>query len=67
MATLAISFAINTEAGARMRKLGAALQDIAGDVPDNVSSGAATVVTITDSPLTVQVTGGPYAGAAKLV
>jgi hypothetical protein len=67
MATLTISLAINTEAGARLRRLGAAIQDVANDLPDNVSSGAATVLTITDSPLTVQVTGGPYAGAARLV
>lgn len=70
MATLAISFAINTHAGAQMRALAKAIEKAAAAVPDNVSSGAATVLTVDNAPSsgTVSVAvSGPYAGSTFIV
>lgn len=64
MATLAITLAINTNAGAVLRRLASQIEKAAADVPDLNSSGASVVLTIDNAPgagtATVQVTGGPY-------
>ena len=64
MATLTITIPAGNEAGAFCRSFGKAFQDMGGDTPDRVSSGASTVITIDNAPATgtasCQITGGPY-------
>lgn len=71
MATLAISLANTTEAGATLRQLAAAIEKIALAIPDRPGSGAATVLTIDNAPSTgaasVQITAGPYPSSLILV
>lgn len=71
MATLTVTFAANTNAGAQLRRLASRLQAAASVVPDNASTGASTVLTIDNAPSTgtvsVQLTSGPYTNAAALI
>lgn len=71
MATVTVTFAINTHAGAQLRALAKAIEKVAAPVPDNVSSGASTVLTIDNAPssgtVSVQISAGPYAGSAVIV
>lgn len=64
MATLAVTFTAGSETGALIRKLADTLERMSGDIPDRVSSGASTVLTIDNAPATgtvsVQITAGPY-------
>lgn len=64
MATLTITWAVGTYPGTQLRKLAARLEQTAASMPDSLSSGASTVLTITapDSPgdASVQITAGPY-------
>lgn len=66
MATLALTFAVNTNAGERIRKLAAQIEAAAAVVPDAVASGASVVLTIDNSDPSVQITAGPYQNSAKL-
>lgn len=63
MATLAITCAINTNAGSVFRRLAHQIEMASRDVPDNNSSGASYVLTIDNAPsagvASVQVTAGP--------
>lgn len=71
MATLAVTFTANSQAGAQLRRLAKAIELAAAPLPDNVSTGASTVLTIDNGPSTgtvsVQITAGPYAGSAVIV
>lgn len=64
MATLTITFAANTGAGALLRRLAKQIDKAAAEMPDRVHSGASTVLTIDNAPSTgvasVQITAGPY-------
>jgi hypothetical protein len=66
MATLTVTVAAGGEAGAVYRRLAEVIKIATAQVPDRTSSGASCVLTITDSPLQAQVTGGPYQGPAVL-
>jgi hypothetical protein len=67
MATLPITVAIGGEAGALYRRLAKAIEQAAGDLPDNNASGASTTLTIDNAPaggrVSVQVTAGPITSA----
>jgi hypothetical protein len=68
VATVAITItAANGDAGALLRKLANQIEAAAAVVPDRVTTGASTVLTISDAPATgvasVQITGGPYQSA----
>ena len=71
MATVTVTYAVNTNAGAQIRALAKALEKLSYSMPDNVSSGASSVLTIDNAPSTgtasVQITAGPYSGSAILV
>jgi hypothetical protein len=72
MASAAITIPQNANAGATLRRLAFQIQQAAAAMPDNVVGGSSTVLTINDTPggnaiASVQVTGGPFAGAALLV
>jgi outer membrane lipopolysaccharide assembly protein LptE/RlpB len=67
MATLTITLTAGTEQGALLRKLARKINEVAADVPDRVSTGASTVLTIDNATTagqiaSVQITSGPYAG-----
>jgi hypothetical protein len=71
MATLAITFTAGSNAGAQIRKLSQRLDELSYNVPDNASTGAATVVTVDNAPasgtVSVQITGGPYPSSLYIV
>ncbi len=56
--------AANGDAGAILRRLGKQIELIAGGMPDRVTTGASTVLTIDNAPaagtVSVQITAGPY-------
>lgn len=64
MATLAVTIVAGGNAGATLRALAKRIEQAAAAVPDQVSTGASTVLTVDNAPATgvvsVQVTGGPY-------
>lgn len=64
MATLAVTFAAGTEPGAALRRVASQLEQLAAQMPDRVSTGASTVLTIDNAPtngtIGVQITAGPY-------
>jgi hypothetical protein len=64
MATLAITIPKGSQTGAIIRRWALQLEKMANDIPDNVPTGADTVVTVDNAPaagnLSVQVTAGPY-------
>lgn len=63
MATLALTWAINTNAGSGMRALAHAIQKASENCPDTNSSGASVVLTIDNAPATgiaSVVVSGPY-------
>lgn len=70
MATLTLTFAAGTDAGAKLHRLSHQLNKLASTVPDLNPTGAATVLTISDAvggTCGIQITAGPYAGAQLLV
>jgi hypothetical protein len=71
MATVTVTYAAGANAGAQLRQLSKAIQKLAGNIPDQVGSGASTVLTVDNGPssgtVSVQITAGPYAGSAILV
>lgn len=71
MATLAVTINANANAGATLRKLANRLVEIAADIPDNASTGAATVLTVDNAPgagtVSVQITAGPYPSSLKSI
>lgn len=71
MATLAVTIPAGGYAGSTLRKLGERIQEAAANVPDQVGTGASTVLTIDNAPATgvagVQITAGPYTSASFLV
>ena len=71
MATLTITLAAGSETGAVLRRLAKQIEKAAADVPDRVSTGASTVLTIDNAPSTgvasVRLTAGPYQSALFLV
>jgi hypothetical protein len=67
LATVTITLAAGTEQGALLRKLARKIDDLAATVPDRVSTGASTVLTIDNATTggqfcSVQLTAGPYSG-----
>lgn len=64
MATLTLTFTAGSDTGALLRRAATQLQRMSYDVPDKVSTGASTVVTIDNAPtggnVSFQVTAGPY-------
>jgi hypothetical protein len=70
MATLTWTIAAGSNPGEVLRRLGKQIENAASVVPDNVYSGASTVLTIDNAPsagvASVQITAGPYQNAAKL-
>lgn len=70
MATLTVTIAAGNETGAILRKLAKNIEQIASGVPDRVSSGASTVLTIDNGPasgaVSVQLTAGPYQSSALI-
>lgn len=71
MSTLAVTWTAGSETGASLRALSAAIEKMAGDVPDRVPTGASTVLTIDNGPATgnvsVKLTAGPYQSALFIV
>lgn len=71
MASVTITLAAGSETGAVLRRLAKQIDKMAATVPDRVSTGASTVLTIDNAPSTgvasVQLTAGPYSGSAFLV
>lgn len=69
MATLTITITAGNQAGEKLRRLAKQIEKAAAGVPDNVSSGASTVLTIDNGTgtATVQVTGGSYQSALYYV
>lgn len=72
MATLAITIsAANADAGALLRRLAKQIEKASYNVPDRVTTGASTVLTIDNAPATgnasVQITAGPYTSSLFLV
>lgn len=71
MATLTITMAAGSETGATIRRLAYAIEQLAINVPDRVPTGASTTLVIDNAPSTgtvsVQLTGGPYAGSLYTV
>jgi hypothetical protein len=70
MATVTLTFTVPSEAGAQLRGLANAIEKVALALPDRVSTGASTVLTIDNavgSVCGVQVTAGPYTGSQVLV
>jgi hypothetical protein len=68
MATVTITLAAGTEQGALIRKLARKIDQLAATVPDRVSTGASTVITIDNATTagqiaSVQITAGPYSGS----
>lgn len=70
MATLTVSYAAGENTGSSLRALARDIELIAAGVPDVVSSGAATVLTIDNGPATgkvsVALTSGPYQASARI-
>lgn len=70
MATVTLTFTAGQNPGSTLRQLALAIQKAALPLPDTVSTGASTVVTIDNGPATgaasVQVTAGPYSTGAPL-
>lgn len=64
MATLPITIAKGSQTGALLRRLAMQIERMALDVPDIVSTGADTVLTIDNAPAagtaSIQITAGPY-------
>jgi hypothetical protein len=71
MAALTITWTANSPVGSQLRGLARAIEQVAANVPDLVSSGASTVLTITapDSPgeASVQITAGPYQSSKAFI
>jgi hypothetical protein len=71
MASVTVTITAGSETGAILRRLAKQIDKMAATVPDRVSTGASTVLTIDNAPSTgvvsVQLTAGPYAGSAFLV
>jgi hypothetical protein len=71
MATVTVTFAAGAYAGAQLRQLSKAIQKVASNMPDQVGSGASTVLTVDNAPssgtVSVQITAGPYSGNAIIV
>lgn len=71
MATLTVTFAANSNAGAQIRRLSSRLAAIAAAVPDNPHTGASTVLTFDNAPATgtvsAQITAGPYQSSLFIV
>jgi hypothetical protein len=69
IATLTITLAVSTEAGAQLRGMAAALNKVASALPDKSATGASTVLTIDNgvgSTCGLQITAGPYSGSQVL-
>lgn len=64
MATLTITIAAGSYPGEVLRRLAKQIEQCAVVVPDSVSTGASSVLTIDNSPsagtASVQITAGPY-------
>ena len=71
MATLAVTFTVGQEAGAKLRRLANQLEKTAQLIGDNNSSGASYVLTIDNAPsngnVSIQLTAGPVTQASALV
>lgn len=71
MATLTLTITAGSNPGEVLRRLGKQIENAASVIPDNVSTGASTVLTISNAPATgvasVQITAGPYQNAAAFV
>lgn len=71
MATLAITVAAGANAGSILRRLAAQIENMSIAVPDQVSTGASTVITVDNAPgtgtCTVQITAGPYTSGLYVV
>jgi hypothetical protein len=74
IATLTITLAVTTEAGAQLRSRASrrgrcALNKVASALPDKSATGASTVLTIDNgvgSTCGLQITAGPYSGSQVL-
>lgn len=66
MATLTITFAAGSQAGERLRRMAKQIEQAAVVIPDNLSTGASTVLTIDNADPSVQITAGPITNSAKL-
>lgn len=65
MATLTLTIAAGANAGSSFRHLAKIIERASMDMPDVVSTGASTVMTIDNGAgpvATVQITAGPYTG-----
>lgn len=70
MASVTITFAAGSEAGACIRQMAHSLETVAAALPDRNPTGASTVLTIDNAVGSVcglQITAGPYTGAQVLV
>lgn len=71
MATLTITIAAGSNPGEILRRLARSVEKCAVVVPDNVSTGASTVLTINNAPSTgtasVQITAGPYQNSSAFI
>jgi hypothetical protein len=71
MASVTVTFTAGSNAGAQLRRMAKALEKAAGDVPDQVGSGASTVLTIDNAPssgtVSFQLTAGPYTNASPII
>lgn len=71
MATLAITIPKGGYAGSTVRALAKALEDVAGNLPDQNHTGASVVLTIDNGPATglasVALTAGPYTSQTYIV
>jgi hypothetical protein len=71
MASVTITLAAGSETGAILRRLAKQIDKMAATVPDKCHSGASSTIVVDNAPSTgvvsVQITGGPYAGSAFLV
>lgn len=69
MASVTITIPVTGEAGAQLRGLANAIEQVVSALPDKCASGASTVLTIDNavgSTAGVQITAGPYTGAQVL-
>lgn len=64
MATVTITIAAGAQAGSKYRRLAKQIEKAVAAMPDEVSTGASSVLTIDNAPATgtasAQVTSGPY-------
>ena len=69
MATVTITVAAGANAGEKFRRLARQIEKAASVIPDNLSSGASTVLTIDNGTgtATVQVTSGPITSSLFLI